>query len=325
VLPAHNAETTLRAALASVARQILTSWECIIVDDGSTDGTQRVASEAARSDSRFRVFSIPQAGLVAALNEGLRCARGAYIARMDADDLMHRDRLGIQACALERDASLAAVGCHVRLFPRTRLSPRLCEYESWLNGLNTAEDVRRDAFVECPVAHPALMMRRSMAELRYTDNGWPEDYDLILRALAAGQRIGVVPRRLLSWRDREERLSRTDARYALDRFTACKAHYLSTGLLARQDRYVLWGYGGTGRSLRRALAALGRIPSHIVEVKATQIGQQIHGAPVIRPDALRLLNGPIVVSVARQNPRTEIRTALDAMGFVEGEDYVCAA
>jgi glycosyltransferase involved in cell wall biosynthesis len=326
VLPAWNAAATLPSCLASIARQRLTAWECIIVDDGSTDGTPALARDAASRDSRFRVVSIPHQGLIAALNEGLRHCRALFIARMDADDVMHRDRLAAQACALEQETTLSAVGCHVRLFPRATMSPRLREYEAWLNSLRSPESVTRDAFVECPIAHPSLMMRREMAALGYVDCAWPEDYDLMLRALATGMRIAVVPRRLLSWRDRPDSLCRTDERYSLGWFTACKAHYLAIGLLSDSDSYILWGYGGTGRSLRRALAVLGKHPSHIVEVKPARIGNWIHGALVVAPDVLPDLGDrPIVVSVAREGPRTEIREALSAMRLIEGRDYVCAA
>lgn len=326
VLPAHNAAHTLHSCLTSIVRQTLTAWECIVVDDGSTDATRAIACEAARRDGRFRVASIPHSGLVAALNEGLRHCRAPLIARMDADDVMHRERLAAQAAALEQAPHLSAVGCHVRLFPRRTMPPRLREYEEWLNGLRSTEHIARDAFVECPVAHPTLMMRRDLAALGYADRGWPEDYDLILRALCAGMRIGVVPRRLLSWRDRPDSVSRTDERYALDQFTACKAYYLAARFLSGSDRYVLWGYGSTGRTLRGALAAQDKHPSFIVEVKRTRIGQRIHGALVIAPEDLPDVDGgPVVVSVARAGPRTEIRAALSAMGFVEGKDYLCAA
>jgi hypothetical protein len=131
---------------------------------------------------------------------------------------------------------------------------------------------------------------------------------------------------VVAWRDRPDGLSRTDSRYAVAQFTACKAHYLASGLLAGPGQYILWGYGATGRSLRRALAALGKHPSHIVEIKRSRVGQRIHGAPVIPPAALRdLARDPIVVSVAHAGPRREIRRALATMGFVEERDYVCAA
>lgn len=312
--------------LSSITRQTLTDWECIIVDDGSTDDTSAIARDAARRDPRVQVVTVPHGGLIGALNEGLRHCRAPLVARMDADDLMHRERLGAQANALAGHSELAAVGCYVRLFPRQHLSPRLREYEYWLNGMCGDQGVMRDAFVECPVAHPSLMMRRPMAALGYEDHGWPEDYDLVLRAIAQGLRIGMVPRRLIAWRDRPGRLSRTSSRYHVARFTACKAHYLAHGFLSASRHYILWGYGNTGRALRRALAGHDKVPSHIIDVKPTRLGQRIHGAPVLAPDAMRALRGtPLVVSVARPGPRGEIRGALAEMGFLEGRDYVCAA
>jgi glycosyltransferase involved in cell wall biosynthesis len=326
LLPARNAASTLEACMRSLLRQTEPAWECVLVDDGSRDDTGAIARTWSANDPRVRTIAIPASGLVAALNEGLRHCRAPLIARMDADDVMHRRRLEAQAAALDRDPQLAAVGCGVRLFPRQSMSPRLREYEAWLNRMRSADDVERDAFVECPIAHPALMMRRSMASLGYVDRGWPEDYDLVLRALAHGLRLGVVPERLMSWRNGPATLSRTDARYGQDRFIACKADFLAHGFLSRAERYVLWGYGGTGRALRRALAALGKHPSYIVEVKEGRIGQRIHGAPVVPHAAVPTLRGlPIVVSVAREGPRSEIRRALGAMAFVERVDYVCAA
>jgi glycosyltransferase involved in cell wall biosynthesis len=326
LLPAHNAEATLPSCLASIRRQTEVRWECVIVDDGSTDSTAAIACEAAGHDARFRVIRTLHRGIVAALNEGLAQCRAPLIARMDADDVMRRDRLARQAETLAGDSSLAAVGSHVRIFPRSGMAPRLREYEHWLNGLRSADDIARDAFVECPVAHPTLMMRRRMADLGYADTGWPEDYDLVLRALGAGLRIGIVTKRLVAWRDRSDSLSRTHGRYSLSQFTVCKAHYLAAGFLSHSDAYVLCGYGATGKSLRRALAALGKQPSHVVEVKPSRLGKRIHGAPVIpHGDLPAAAVGPIVVSVARAGPRTEARASLAAMGFVEGRDFVCAA
>jgi glycosyltransferase involved in cell wall biosynthesis len=326
LIPAWNAAATVISCLNSVRRQTLTDWECVVVDDGSADDTVALVRDLAARDTRISVVTTPHQGLVLALNEGLAHCQAPLIARMDADDVMHPERLALQAAALHADAALAAVGCHVRIFPRTTLSPRLREYEAWLNSLQSAADVTRDAFVECPVAHPTLMMRRVMAALSYCDRGWPEDYDLILRALSSGLRVGVVSRCLLGWRDRADSLSRTDPAYAVACFTACKAHYLARDFLAASESFVLWGYGATGRLLRRALATHGKTPSHIVEVKSSRIGQRIHGAPVIPIAQLATLRGQrIVVSVARIGPRSEIREALVSMGFVEGRDFVCAA
>lgn len=327
LLPARDAAATLGAALRSVARQRAVSWECVVVDDGSRDDTLACARWFAARDARFRVATGPRRGLVAALDAGLAHCRGRLVARLDADDLMCRDRLAAQAAGLDAAPHLAAVGTHVRLFPRAALTPGLRAYEAWLNAIDSPARVRAEAFIECPVAHPTLMVRAEVLRaFGYRDCGWPEDYDLVLRLLATGHEIGVVPRRLIAWRDHPGRLSRTSPRYALSRFTACKAAFLAEGFLARTDTYVLWGYGATGRSLRRALAAHGKRPSHLIEVHPGRLGQTIHGAPVVPVWALPALSGhPLVVSVAGAEPRRLIREALAARGFREIRDFVCAA
>lgn len=327
VLPVFNAQRTLAAALESLRRQSLAEWQCLVVDDGSSDGTWELAEAAARLDPRLHLLKRPHRGLVPSLAEAIDLTSTRFIARMDADDLMRRDRLARQMAALDADPGLALVGCHVRGFPRRALTPRRREYEAWLNSLRTESDVRRDALVECPLAHPTWMARRALfRSVPYRDAGWAEDYDLLLRALAAGHRVGVVPARLHAWREGPARLSRTDPRYGPTRFTACKADHLARGFLAASPRYILWGYGNTGRMLKCALLAHGKLPAAIVEVKAGRIGQVIHGAPVVAiGDLPGLPRLPVVVSVARAGPRGEVRAALAAMGFEEERDFVCAA
>jgi len=327
LLPAWNAEATLAAALESVRRQRGVALECVVVDDGSGDATRALAERCATEDPRFRVLESAHRGLVSALNDGLAACRAPLVARMDADDVMAHDRLARQAAALAADPTLSGVGCHVRLFPRAGMSDGRRSYERWLNSISSADDVAREAFVECPIAHPTLCIRREiLTAFAYRDAGWPEDYDLVLRLLAAGHRLGMVARRLVAWRDHPGRLSRSHAAYAIDRFVACKAHHLAAGFLREAPEYVLWGHGGTGRALRRALGAEGRRASHVVEVDPRKLGQRIDGAPVLPPAALPGLRGrPLVVSVAGAGPRAEIRAALAALDFVEGRDFVCAA
>jgi glycosyltransferase involved in cell wall biosynthesis len=327
LLPVFDAERTLGAALRSVQRQTETRWECVLVDDGSRDSTPEIAGAFAKSEPRLRLMERPHLGIVAALQAGLAACRAPLIARMDADDLMSRRRLELQRRALEHAPELAAVGCHVRLFPRAHLRAGRLDYERWLGSVVTPEDVRREAFIECPIAHPTLLIRREiLSELGYRDVAWPEDYDLLLRLLEARHAIGVVPERLLHWRDGRGRLSRTSARYALSAFVECKAEFLMRGLLSRAERYLLWGFGDTGKALARALAERGKHPAAIIELHPRRLGQLIRGVRVVAPDALPSLPRlPLVVSVAGLAARTEIREALARLGFREGSDFVCAA
>ena len=326
LLPAFNAAATLPACLRSIQRQSETRWECVIVDDGSSDTTLECAQSFAHRDERFTVVVTSHQGIVAALNTGLQRCCGAFVARMDADDLMHRERLAVQVEALER-CGWAAMGCHVRLFPRAALTDGRVEYERWLNSIVSSRRVREEAFVECPIAHPALMIRTEvLAAFGYRDQGWPEDYDLVLRLLQAGHDLEVAPRRLICWRDTPNRQSRTHPSYALDRFIACKAAFLAAGLLAGRGEYVLWAYGGTGKALRRALLAYGKRPAYIVEVHPGRLGKTIHGAPVIAPQELAALRRyPVVASVAGAVAREQIRAAMRSMGFEETKHFICAA
>jgi hypothetical protein len=242
---------------------------------------------------------------------------------MDADDLMPR-RLACQVAVLEADASLAAVGARVRIFPR-RLAGRVASYERWLNAIDMSGCAPRPSSEA--IVHPLYCARRVLVRTA-ARRGWPEDYDLVLRILASGHALGVVPEKLLAWRDGPARLSRTSAAYAQTAFTACKAEFLARGFLAPHARYALWGYGGTGRALARALAAHGKLLGRVIELHPRRLGQRIHGAPVVEPAALREAEAralPLIVSVAGATPRAEIRAELAELGYAELRDFVCAA
>ena len=247
LLPVRDAAATIGAALESVLRSTERDLECIVVDDASRDASGRIARDTADRDPRVRVIAGEGRGLVAALEVGRAACRAPWIARMDADDLMHRLRLSEQLAACEANG-WDACGSHVRLFPRAILKDGARAYERWIGSLRTPEDLARDRFIECPLVHPTLLVRREC--LSYRDTGWPEDYDLVLRLLADGKRLGLVPRRLLCWRESAARLSRVNAAYSPEAFAACKAHFLARGFLGDTASYVLVGYGPTGKILR---------------------------------------------------------------------------
>lgn len=328
LLPVYNAEDSLDSSLRSIQRQSVVDWECIIVNDGSTDSSPAIAQSYAKQDSRFRLLDSSHIGLVAALNLGIGKCRGSFVARMDADDLMHSSRLEKQLKEMMDNPRLDAVACYIRLFPRTSLGSGLREYEKWLNSMSDAGSIRTDAFIECPVAHPSLFIKAKVLKaFEYRDKGWPEDYDLILRLLQNDKEISIVPERLLSWRNGPARMSMNHPSYSIEQFTNCKAQFLSQGFLHKHATYILWGYGKTGKALAKALAKLGHRPSYIIELHPGRLGNRIMGALVIPPEELAKLDKkqPVVVSVARPKPRSDVRAALKQMKFQEQHDYICAA
>jgi hypothetical protein len=138
--------------------------------------------------------------------------------------------------------------------------------------------------------------------------------------------VGVVPERLVAWRDGPGRLTRIGTAYRLHRITAVKAAFLAAHFLAASETYILWGYGSTARRLRQALLEHGKRPSCVIEVHPGRLGQTIHGAPVISVNALLARPpSPLIASVAGAWPRRQIRDVLRAHGWRETLDFVCAA
>lgn len=103
VMPAYNCEKFIAEAIASVRAQTYRHWNLIVVDDCSTDGTARVASEWAARDPRVRVLSSPaNGGTAAARNLGLSNCSGRYVAFLDADDAWSADKLEKQLAFMSR-------------------------------------------------------------------------------------------------------------------------------------------------------------------------------------------------------------------------------
>jgi glycosyltransferase involved in cell wall biosynthesis len=326
LIPCRNAEATLDEALASIVAQTLRTFEIIAVDDGSTDSTPQLLNDWAARDARITVVTMPPSGIVTALNTAADTARGELLARMDADDIAEPRRLELQIEHLEANPDIAACGTQIRYVPRSALRDGARRYEEWINGVVTHADMERDLFVECPIPHPSLVMQRHAFEKvdRYRDCGWPEDYDLIMRFWEAGYGLGKVPEVLLNWRERPDRLSRTNPRYGEDAFRQCKAHFIGRRVAGRP--IVVWGAGPVGKAFALALQHEDHEVVAFVDLDPRKIGQTIHGAPVIHPSGIGDYHGTYVLAaVGSEKARTEIRASLRAAGFKEPEDCCAVA
>lgn len=96
IVPCYNQAHYLPEALNSVMMQTYSNWECIIVNDGSTDDTEQVAHGWEKKDGRFKYIKKENGGLSSARNAGLKVAAGEYIQLLDADDLLELDKLKCQ-------------------------------------------------------------------------------------------------------------------------------------------------------------------------------------------------------------------------------------
>ncbi len=323
VMPVHNAEVTLPAALSSLSRQTMRAFEVVAVDDGSTDGSLELLKHYAAKDQRIKIVPLRRGGIVSALNAGLAEARAGLIARMDADDISHPRRLGLQAEHMRRNPGCALLGSRVRLFPRRVLKDGMLHYERWVNSIISREEIARDLFVESPMAHPSVMLRKDAVQTLggYRDLGWPEDYDLWLRMAEAGMGMVKLPNTLLFWRESCDRLSRAHGMYSAEGFRRVKAHFLKKWRLAGVSEVQVWGAGRDGKTWAKLLKETGFTVTQFIDIDKKKVGgRACGGIPVVWPADI-IKGMPVLCAVGIKGARYIIREYLTAEGFSEPEEY----
>ena len=332
LMSVYNAAATLDETLQSLQAQTMNDFEVVAVDDGSTDATRQILTNWQKSFPSLRLIAAAHRGLIPALNEGLSLCRGPLVARMDADDLAHPQRLEIQVQLLLQRPDISVVGSLVKTFPREDVGQGLRIYEDWLNQLVRHEDIAREIFIESPLANPSAMVRRQeILDLGgYCEHGWPEDYDLWLRYFVAGRRFAKVPEVLLCWREHPGRVTHTDSRYSVENFLRAKAFYLSQGPLREPRDLLVWGAGKTGRRLSKHLIRGGFRPHAFVDIATAKIGKTLRGIPIIGvadlPALWRQLERPVLlIAVASRGARALIRAELARLQLVETRDFWCVA
>jgi glycosyltransferase involved in cell wall biosynthesis len=332
LMPCYNAAQTIDEAVESLLAQSYEHFEILAVDDGSTDDTLARLSEWTSRDDRLRVVTQENTGIIGALNLGLGHCQGEFIARMDADDRCHPDRLKAQVDYLRQHPDIDLVSCLVGGFPEESVREGFRIYIEWLNRLTTPEEIATEIYIESPLVHPSILARRNSIERvgGYQDNGWAEDYDLWLRMHLNGARFGKVEQTLFFWREHPQRLTRTDSRYSVENFLRAKAHYLMKGPLQDRDGVIVWGAGQMGRRLSKHLQREGAPLVAFVDIDPGKIGRTKRGCPIIGVKGLpewwaRYQRPAVLAAVGSRGARQLIGQQLEALGLNEGSDWWAVA
>lgn len=179
IMPTYNAEKYLEEAIESIIKQTHLCWELLIIDDGSTDNTQKIVQSYQERDARIKLITGPMEGIAAALNLGIEKSRGKYVARMDADDISLPERLEKQVDYMERNGDVDVCATLYKRFSGENregaviLTP-CCDNE-----------IKAKMIFENVIAHPTIMFRKStlMQGWRYDTRVVAEDYDLWTRMI----------------------------------------------------------------------------------------------------------------------------------------------
>lgn len=202
VMPMYNSSLYLAESIESVLNQSYSDFEFLIIDDGSTDDSSNIV--LSYKDERI-ILVKREHDFIASLNYGLEISRGKYIARMDADDIMHRDRLLIQNELMDT-------------------FPNIDFCSSWITFFNKELGVKQisgkySGFINNPLVcllqnncfpHPSMMIRKQVLKknnLKYKYYNYAEDYKLWFDAAKCGLTFFVEPQSLLYYRCHSSQIS----------------------------------------------------------------------------------------------------------------------
>lgn len=197
-IPFFNAEDYLEDAICSVLAQTYKKWELILIDDGSTDRSLKIAKSYAEENSR--IFVLSDGGnkkLPSRLNEITCKSKYSYVARMDADDIMHPERIEKQVKFLEENKHYDLVSSGLISIDKNNKVKGFRQVKCMYDNFSTIS-------LCYPVVHPSVMARKSWYDRNQYSEMYPraEDFELWTRAIINNDfKMAVLPDLLLFYRE----------------------------------------------------------------------------------------------------------------------------
>jgi len=252
--PYRNAEKYIRETALSILEQKHLDWEWILVNDHSEENELEALADLL-DDPRIILLENKGRGIVDALCTAFEHAKGEYITRMDADDVMPDFKLEKFLESLEKGTHQIVTG-KVNYFSATQLiSEGYLGYEKWLNERVNQQDFYEQIYRECTLSSGNWMMRKSELEKCGGFNGlnYPEDYDLLFRWYENGFIIKGLDSVTHLWRDHDLRTSKTSADYQQKAFFELKINRFVELDWDQDQQLIANGTGQKGRLTAKVL------------------------------------------------------------------------
>ena len=323
LIPVRNGEQFLEECLKSIIDQTYTDWELIVVNDHSTDGTEKILESYSKEDNRISYFNNKGKGIIDALKLAYSKSSGELITRMDADDIMMPNKIELMADKLqEKGKGFVAVGL-VEYFAENAVGEGYSYYQEWLNKLTVSETNFEELYRECVVPSPSWMVWQTDFEKlgKFDSEIYPEDYELCFRMYSAGLKIAGIPEIIHRWRDYSTRTSRTDANYADNFFLPLKMKYFFQIHRDTNRPLVIWGAGKKAKEVAK----------HLIEINEefdwatnnpNKIGKDIYGNILISDqEVLSIENPQILIAIRNKADANQIKKELDSKNLTPNSDY----
>ncbi len=255
IMSVYNGEDYLAEAIDSVLGQTFTDWECIIINDCSTDSTAEILERYAQKDARIRIHTNEvNLRLPKSLNKAIELARGKYIARMDADDICLPDRLEKQFAFMETHGDIALSSCRFMTLKNGQVQSGGC------GGIGEDAYLRALLLVANPILHPGVIAKAEvMKSLRYDTNlTCTEDLELWTRFVMQGHKMQILPEYLMLYRLHDKQITQTTfVRQQTEVLSIIKTYFAATLEDLPQDLeefYIRGVYFTHERDIKKLLA-----------------------------------------------------------------------
>jgi glycosyltransferase involved in cell wall biosynthesis len=229
LMPVYNAEKYIGEAIRSVLDQSFRDFELIIVNDGSTDGTEQVI--LSFTDPRIVLISRENGGVSAALNTGLQRSAGTYIARFDADDICYTDRLAVQLAFMENHPDHVLCGSDVDYI--TEEGEFIYHHHCF--GYHH-RDVSEKFYFYCPFIHSSVMFKRAEVIQAGGYNLFAhtfEDYFLWVQLVKKGK-LANIPKALIKVRLNAASVT-IDEKWRGYHFRALRRRIINSGSVSEKE------------------------------------------------------------------------------------------
>jgi hypothetical protein len=211
IIPVYNAEDYLAESLDSVLCQSYSNWECIIIDDGSTDNSSDIARQYVSKDIRFQYHHQPNSGPSAARNHGVSISNGNYIQFLDADDVVIKNRLEILLQRYQSTEPKVVLFSSMLIGQHDNISKTVNPTRPASNGLDVDFSMMYAQFGLNFTFIPAciLFTKESLANIYWnTSISHSEDWELYLQVTSKGFLFRYLPIELVIYRDSPKSLSK---------------------------------------------------------------------------------------------------------------------
>lgn len=330
IMSVYNGGNYISESIESILEQTYTNFELIIINDGSTDNTEKVIQKY--QDKRIRYYKLPSnKGVGFASNYGLKKARGKYIAKADADDIYHPTRLLKQKTFLDENKDIAIVGTFIEFFPDNEIAAASERYktaknylEKYVNSISTWEDMKEKLSWYCCLVNSTIMARASIIKkYKYGYLSSAEDYQLFYKLNQKGYKITNINEILAKIRISSNSLSVTNRNFGS--FIApyeIKKREVKKFFNKDNREVYIWGCGGFGKNLYELLKNDGFVVNGFIDSDETKWGNFIGGLPILNPKDVISKNKESKVIVASDPGRFQITNYLKDLGYGNWEDFI---